>query len=517
MNGSSSLNSQEPQPATGEGLDASDLGADAGQLLDDLRVVMSRRTAGFAPASGGGSLEGTRLHQYAIGRLLGEGGMAEVYRTLDTETGQSVAVKVLKPQCRRDREVCARFAREARSMARIEHPNVVRILGVAESGDISAIVMEFLAGGSLADLLAGYKSRRQCMAVDEAVSTVAQAAQGLHAAHQLGIVHRDVKPSNVLLDGEGLAKVADFGTIRLTESTTWLTGMNQSLGTPAYMSPEQCQGERCAPTSDVYSLGVTLFEMVTGRFPFDAEEISPYAVMRAHIQEAPPDPRSFRQGLPAWLCNLILRCLQKDPAARYLSAGELAEALLTGGPAASAGGERTRRRPPGSQMDMLSVCRQLQHLPHRAIVCWACRCARRVQPLNPDARLDRAIAAAEVFASQATEEDTLLRARCGVAARRAASLTVTLPGEDAAGCAAAEAAAAAAHSVTARCIPDAAGDAAYAARSAVAALGLAGQSARSFWQKARADYWRLQKATAGQEGTTGQPIAPALFDEGAGP
>jgi len=496
---------------------------EATQLLDDLRVVVSRRaltqTAAMAHPE---RLDGQRLNQYIIGRLLGEGGMARVYRAADTESGRPVALKILKPECRMDKSICARFSREARSMARIEHPNVVRIFEYAESGDLGAIVMELLPGGSLRDRLLGYRSRQTQMPIAEAVNCMVQASRGIQAAHEIGIVHRDIKPSNILLDAQGRSKTADFGAILVVEGATWLTGLGQQIGTPGYMSPEQCRGDRVTPASDVYSLGATLFELVTGRLPFDVEEASPFAMMLKHLSEPAPDPRLLRPDVPPWLAEVILRSLEKSPRSRYETAGEFAEALLAGGPAALAEPGPKADRPTGWQMDVAAVRKQLQQLPQKAIVCWACRCARRVQGLNPDPRLERALGMAEAVVAEKCEldsRDTLSRALVRVRSLRAASLAAAYPGETAQGSQAAteaaRAAAAAASCAAARCIADAAADAAFAARSAVAALTLARRPVKPFWQAARNDYWRLLRVTAGQEGTIGRPIPPEVFVDNA--
>jgi len=496
---------------------------EATQLLDDLRVVVSRRaltqTAAMAHPE---RLDGQRLNQYIIGRLLGEGGMARVYRAADTESGRPVALKILKPECRMDKSICARFSREARSMARIEHPNVVRIFEYAESGDLGAIVMELLPGGSLRDRLLGYRSRQTQMPIAEAVNCMVQASRGIQAAHEIGIVHRDIKPSNILLDAQGRSKTADFGAILVVEGATWLTGLGQQIGTPGYMSPEQCRGDRVTPASDVYSLGATLFELVTGRLPFDVEEASPFAMMLKHLSEPAPDPRLLRPDVPPWLAEVILRSLEKSPRSRYETAGEFAEALLAGGPAALADPGPKAARPTGWQMDVAAVRTQLQQLPQQAIVCWACRSARRVQGLTPDPRLERALGMAEAVVAEKCEpdsRDTLSRALVRVRSLRAASLAAAYPGETAQGSQAAteaaRAAAAAASCAAARCIADAAADAAFAARSAVAALTLARRPVKPFWQAARNDYWRLLRVTAGQEGTIGRPIPPEVFVDNA--
>ncbi len=345
-------------------------------LLEDLRVVFHRQAADKdrpeAPPLT--SLEGKTFGRYAIRRMLGEGGMAQVYLAVDTRNDRQVAFKILRPQYSSDEGLCARFEREARSMARIKHENVVRILDFPREGPCRAIVMTYLPGGSVRDRTHKTRLAGRLLTIDEAVGTIMQAAAGVEAAHSIGIVHRDIKPSNLLLDEHGQVKVADFGAIMVMAGTTWLTGVGQQIGTPGYMSPEQCRGERVGRTSDVYSLGVTMFELLTGRLPFEVEEASPLAMMLKHISEPAPDPRTFRGEISVGVAGAILRSLAKRPDERYPSAGAFAEALRTQPavpllPASEAGGEV------GRHMDLAAIRKQLELLPQRAIVCWACRCA----------------------------------------------------------------------------------------------------------------------------------------------
>ncbi len=509
----------EPEPTTGPaGPGPGD--PEETQLIDDLRVVMGRRDqpAG-SPWPGASRLEGTRLGQYLVERLLGEGGMAQVYRAVNTENGRAAAIKVLKPPYRTDRDICTRFEREAGSMARIRHENVVQILGFAEAGGIRAIVMELMTAGSLRRRLNQIKSKQLAMPIGEAVGLIAQAARGIGAAHDKGIVHRDVKPSNLLLQADGTLKVADFGAIHLVEQTTWLTGVGQQIGTPGYMSPEQCSGDRVTPASDVYSLGATLFELITGHPPFEVEEASPFAIMLKHVSEPAPDPRMQREGVPDWLASIVLKSLEKKPARRYATAGRFAAALLAG-PAASAEARTAARKPAGWTTDVSLVRKQLQGLPHRAIVCWACRCARRVQYLNADPRVERALAMAEATAwepQDAGAQHSVSRALSRIRALRAASLSAAYTDEGATAskseAEAARSAAAAAACAAARCVEDAAADAAFAARSAITALESASQPAKRFWEVARNDYHRLRDAQLGQEGTVGRPIPPSFFKQ----
>ncbi len=491
-------------------------------ILDDLRVVMSRRGVreSLIPERFV-CIEGGSIGHYRIGRMLGEGGMARVFAAVDTQNNRDVAFKVLKPQYQADANYCARFKREVESMARIRHQNVVRIYEFFQVGDTSAIVMELIVGGSLRDRLNDLRARQAAVPVAEAVNLILQAARGIAVAHRMGMVHRDVKPSNLLLDGAGRVKVADFGTILMLEGTTWLTGVGQQIGTPAYMSPEQCRGQRVTPASDVYALGATLYEMLTGHVPFEAEEASPLALMLKQISEQPPDPRQYREDIPRWLAGVIGKCLEKKPGHRYADAGELADALRDGPAAYDEIPFAPETHEAEESIDLASVRNQLRHLPQRAIVYWACRCARRVQMLNTDPRVEKALLMAEAMASGAEARDpspSLSRALSRIRSLRVASLKAAYADETpvvaTAGAAeAARAAAAASSAAAARCIDDAAADAAFAARNAVAALRVAGRSVKTFWAATRKDYQKLLSVTSGQEGTIGQPLPPGLLDE----
>ena len=490
-------------------------------LLDDLRVVIDRQaTAEVRARTLPRKLEGTQIGRYAINRLIGEGGMASVYRAVDLDNRRDVAIKILKPQYQADRDVLARFEREARSIASIRHENVVQIFSFLREDDVCAIVMELLTGGNLRRRLDSSQGALPAVSIAEAVTLITQAARGVGAAHEKGIVHRDIKPSNLLFDRDRRVKVADFGVTFAMEQTTWLTGVGQRIGTPAYMSPEQCRGDRVTPASDVYSLGATLFEILTGRLPFAADEASPFAMMLKHISEPAPDPRRWREDVPAWLTSVLLKSLEKEPGARFATGNEFAVALSVGAEIGLKEVDRGEIGARGWRMDLDAVRRQLLQLPQRAIVCWACRCARRVHDLNPDPRVNAALAMAEatVTAAEPTEPGTSLSSALSrIRNLRVASLKAAYSGTDRgssrAGAEAARAAAAAAACAAARCIDDAAADAAFAARSAVAALAHAGKPIREFWESSRRDYKRLRAATLGQEGTIGRPISSDLFGD----
>ena len=260
-------------------------------------------------------------NRYLLSGLLGTGGMAEVFLAHDQMLDRDLALKVLKEHYAKDERFVGRFWREAQSAAALNHPNVVQIYdqGRAEDGRYY-IAMEYVPGGSLEDLIL----RRGPLGASEAARLASQVAEALHAAHIRGIVHRDIKPQNVLLDEAGNAKVADFG-IALAASRTSTSGTNLLFGTPSYMSPEQAMGERVGPESDLYSLGVVLYEMLTGTVPFAAE--GALATAMKHLTELPLPPRKRNPSVPEAMDALVMELLTKDPKDRYPSAAQLIEDL----------------------------------------------------------------------------------------------------------------------------------------------------------------------------------------------
>jgi eukaryotic-like serine/threonine-protein kinase len=247
--------------------------------------------------------------------------MAEVFLAHDRILGRDTALKVLKEHYAKDERFVGRFWREAQSAAALNHQNVVQIYdqGRAEDGRYY-IAMEHVPGGSLEDLIL----RRGPLGAAEAVRLASQVAEALHAAHRRGIVHRDIKPQNVLIGEAGDAKVADFG-IALAASRTSTSGTNLLFGTPSYMSPEQAMGERVGPESDLYSLGVVLYEMLTGTVPFTAE--GPLATAMKHLTELPLPPRKRNASVPEAMDALVMKLLSKDPEDRYPNAAQLIEDL----------------------------------------------------------------------------------------------------------------------------------------------------------------------------------------------
>ena len=248
-----------------------------------------------------------------IGRI-GSGGMADVYKAKDHKLNRFVAVKVLKQEFREDKAFISKFRVEAQSAAGLAHPNIVNVYDVGEDHGISYIVMELVEGITLKE----YIDKKGRLAVREATSIAIQVSMGLEAAHRNGIVHRDVKPQNIIISTDGKVKVTDFGIARAASSNT----INSSvMGSVHYSSPEQARGGYSDYKSDIYSLGITLYEMLTGTVPFDGD--STVAIAIKHLQEELPSPRKYVPDLPKSTVQIIYKCTQKSPDRRYNDMTEL--------------------------------------------------------------------------------------------------------------------------------------------------------------------------------------------------
>jgi hypothetical protein len=245
--------------------------------------------------------------------------MASVYRAENTLDGQTVALKILAPQLAMEPKFKARFEREARVLRDLEHPNIVPILDFGEVDGLTFIVMPYMQVGGLSDRL-----KEGPLAVDEGARIFEQISSALQFAHERGIVHRDVKPSNVLIDEDGNAWLSDFGFAYVHDATLSLTG-SALIGTPAYMAPEQVRGEAVTPRSDLYSLGVVLYQMSTGYLPYDAE--TPMGIAFKQATEPLPRPRTVNPNLPDAVERVIIRALAKKPAQRYESVEALNRAF----------------------------------------------------------------------------------------------------------------------------------------------------------------------------------------------
>ena len=264
----------------------------------------------------------TRLGHYRILALLGRGGMADVYRTEDERLGREVALKAVPPEFARDPERVERFQREVRAAARLSHANIVTVYEFGRGEGLHFYTMELMRGG---DLKGRIRSHPEGMAPAEVRAVVAAMARALDYAHRRGFVHRDVKPENILFDEDGMPQLTDFGIARVMGSGTRMTATGMSIGSPHYMSPEQARGQTVDGRSDVYSLGVVLHEMLTGRLPFDAANA--LAVAFAHVNDPVPELPREQAGWQA----LVDRLMAKSPEDRYGSAKEVAEVLATDG------------------------------------------------------------------------------------------------------------------------------------------------------------------------------------------
>ena len=261
---------------------------------------------------------GTRLGHYRILALLGRGGMADVYTAEDERLGREVALKAVPPEFARDPERVERFRREVRAAARLSHPNIVTVYEFGQGDGLHFYTMALMPGGDLKALI---RANPEGMAEDETRAVASAVARALNYAHRHGFVHRDVKPENILFGEEGTPQLTDFGIARVMGSETRMTATGMSIGSPHYMSPEQARGLAVDGRSDLYSLGVVLYEMLTGRLPFNAADT--FAVAYSHINDPVPElPRDLAGWQP-----VVERLLAKSPEDRYATAGELAQVL----------------------------------------------------------------------------------------------------------------------------------------------------------------------------------------------
>jgi uncharacterized RDD family membrane protein YckC len=296
---------------------------DETRLQHPADVEITRLRPDGSPVQAGRLAPGQLFGPFRIVRELGRGGMGEVYEAHVVETNQRVALKTLSRSFG-DREVRDRFLREGRLAASVSHPNSVYVYGSYDIDGVPAISMELVGGGTLEDLV---KARGRLTPLD-AVKAVVQLIAGLEAAESRGVLHRDIKPSNAFIDAHGVVKIGDYGiSLSLTSADeTRLTSAGLFIGTPAYASPEQVRGLGGDVRSDIYSVGATLYYLLTGRSPFDRGNA--VQTLAAVVADAPESPRQLATDIPPGLSEVVLRCLRKDPSARYASYADLRQALL---------------------------------------------------------------------------------------------------------------------------------------------------------------------------------------------
>lgn len=261
--------------------------------------------------------------RYRLVEQQGSGGMAVIYKATDLALGRTVAVKILRPSLTNDPEFLKRFRQEARNVANLSHPNIVTVHDVGQDGNTHYIVMEFIDGEDLKRLVRASAP----FTLDRALSIAIKICAGVGYAHRAGLVHADVKPQNVLVTESDQVKVTDFGIAQALTGTKPHERKRVVWGSPHYFSPEQAQGEAPTPASDVYAIGIVLFEMLTGRLPFVGADQQELAM--AHIRETPPDASGLNPNVPVHLDRILQKVMSKEPASRYRTADQLGRILIS--------------------------------------------------------------------------------------------------------------------------------------------------------------------------------------------
>lgn len=312
---SQTMNSDDPDVTKNEPLPT-----EGGESVRKTHEVFGETTAGANTNIADSELWiGRQLGKYVITGVLGVGGMGVVLKAHDQTIERDVAIKVLPPELATNERTLTRFVYEAKSAGKLNHTNTVMIHEIAQQDEIYYLVMEYVQGGSLSEQL----DRLGGCSVQQATKQIIEAANGLAAAHQAGLIHRDVKPANLMVTQDGAVKVTDFGLAkRLGSQSMQVTQAGQLIGTPYYMSPEQCKSSSIDERSDIYSLGATYYSLLTGKHPFEDSD-SVVKVMFAHCNAPPPDPRQVRNDVPAACARVIERAMAKQPDQRYQSMDDM--------------------------------------------------------------------------------------------------------------------------------------------------------------------------------------------------